>query len=261
MLYSGHNTNPAFDLHYSWTGWPRQGTRLPPEPDAHVFARLAQAWSGDGLTVESRAWTPQKAQFTFAATPAVNPVLLAARAKGRLQHALREAGAPARLSRKVSVRAMGHNVTETVINYVRDQLAHVELADARYRDLLARHAIDEPDVDLSRPSETDSGRYWYNLHVVTVTASRYRVGGAGFLSGLRQAVLATAKQGGHEVKAVAIMPDHVHAALRGNVTVSPADAAVGLQNATARVAGCRLWADRYYVGTFGEYDLRAIDVA
>ena len=29
------------------------------------------------------------------------------------------------------------------------------------------------DVDLSAPTETSHGRYWYNLHVVLVTTERY----------------------------------------------------------------------------------------
>jgi hypothetical protein len=45
-----------------------------------------------------------KIQLTFSTTPAVSPVFLAGRAKGRLQHALRQAGAAfAGSSRQVSV--------------------------------------------------------------------------------------------------------------------------------------------------------------
>ena len=255
--YTGHNLTPAHDLHHSWTGWPSSGS-LPPLPAPPLLDALASAWHGDGLELESHAWTAADAHLTFRAGPDIAPVLVAQRAKGRLQHALRKAGTPVDFSRKVSVRSLGHNITPTVERYVREQLEHADLADPRCRATLAAAAVADASVDLAVPSETNSGRYWYNLHVVLVVAKRFRIGGADFLGRVREQALRAAAACECRVKALAIMPDHLHAALRGDVARSPAEIAIALQNATTHAAGCRMWQDGFYVGTFGEYDLGAV---
>jgi len=75
-------------LAYSWTGWP-QSEPLPPEPGAEFLAALDEAWSRDGLHRISHRWQPHMVQITFDAAPDVAPQTIAARAKGRLDHALR----------------------------------------------------------------------------------------------------------------------------------------------------------------------------
>jgi REP element-mobilizing transposase RayT len=55
------------------------------------------------------------------------------------------------------------------------------------------------------------------------------------------------------------MPDHLHAAIRGNIKQSPQEIALAFQNNLAYIMGqVRLWTPTYYVGTFGEYDMWAI---
>jgi len=55
------------------------------------------------------------------------------------------------------------------------------------------------------------------------------------------------------------MPDHLHAAIRGNIKQSPQEIALAFQNNLAYVLGqVRLWASTFYAGTFGEYDMWAI---
>ena len=75
-------------LAYSWTGWP-QSEPLPPEPGAEFLAALDEAWSRDGLHRISHRWQPHMVQITFDAAPDVAPQTITARAKGRLDHALR----------------------------------------------------------------------------------------------------------------------------------------------------------------------------
>ena len=60
------------------------------------------------------------------------------------------------------------------------------------------------------------------------------------------------------IAALSVMPDHLHMALRGNIEWSPAEIALVFQNGLARAAGCRVWQDWYYAGTFSEYDLDVI---
>ena len=293
--YSIDNLDPVHRLHYTWTGWrgaaparpagseppgqivwpeaefvPLAGKRtagmpvkaesaaFPPLPPAPFLTSLAAAWRADGLAPIAHNWQPNTIQFTFQAAPHVAPALFTQRVKGRLQHALRQAGFPVAFSRKVGMRTIGENLTETVINYLREQLERADLADARYRATLAEQAHEDAAIDLSAPSETHSGRYWYNLHLVAVTDRRYRVGREDYLQKLKPAVFGVAGETSCRVKALAIMPDHVHVAMRGDIGKSPVELGVAFLNGMAAAAGCRLFQDRFYVGTFGEYSLRAV---
>ena len=156
------------------------------------------------------------------------------------------------------MRAIGANLSAEVVGYVRAQLAHADLADPRYRATLAAQAIEDGAVDLAQPSETNSGRYWYNLHLVMVLDARYRIGREDGLLRLRPAAVQAARDGGCRIKALAIMPDHVHVALRGNVETAPSNTGLGFQNALAQAVGCRAFQERFYVGSFGEYSLDAV---
>jgi REP element-mobilizing transposase RayT len=255
--YSTHNLKPPHDIHYSWTGFPADSAFPATLPEG-LIASLSTEFTTDALELESHVWSSDAIHLTVAASPDVAPVWVAQRLKGRLDHALRSRGSPVSFSRKVSLRAFGHNRTPVVEHYVRDQLKHVDLADPRYRETLASVAINDPAIDLSEPAISNHGRYWYSLHLVFVVAGRYRVGERGFLDRLRECVMGVSGNLGCALKRAAVMPDHLHLALRGNPTLAPSEIAVGLQEATAAVAGCRLWEESFYVGTFGDYDFRAI---
>jgi REP element-mobilizing transposase RayT len=255
--YSTHNLRPPHDIHYSWTGWPSD-SQLPETAPTGLTDVLSDALKSDALELESHTWSADAIHLSVAASPDCAPVWIAQRLKGRLDHALRKCGSNTSFSRKVSLRAFGHNRTAVVDRYVRDQLDHVDLADPRYRQTLESVAVNDPTVDLSAPAVSSHGRYWYGLHVVFVVASRYRVGEQRFLDRLRARIRDASAGKGCALKRVAIMPDHMHLALRGNPKLSPAEIAVGLQEATAEVAGCRLWDDEFYVGTFGDYDHGAV---
>ena len=55
------------------------------------------------------------------------------------------------------------------------------------------------------------------------------------------------------------MPDHLHAAIRGNQTHSPDKIVSAFQNNLAFGLGqVRIWEDTYYAGTFSEYNMEAI---
>ncbi len=62
---------------------------------------------------------------------------------------------------------------------------------------------------------------------------------------------------------LAVMPDHLHAALRGTIKEAPADLVFAYQNNLAHMLGQgRIWNDGFYVGSFGEYTTHAVrDVA
>ncbi|MBJ7259865.1 MAG: hypothetical protein JHD33_10040 [Chthoniobacterales bacterium] len=176
-------------LAYSWTGWP-QNDPLPPEPGADFFAALDEAWARDGLHRISHRWQPDIVQFTFEATPDIAPQTITARAKGRLDHALRAHGWRSGLARKVALRSLGDNTLETVLAYIATQLDRADLADPRYVQSLADAAWSDGDVDLSEPLASNHGRYWSNLHLVAVTDERWPVGREDFLAKIPAAVRA-----------------------------------------------------------------------
>ena len=207
--------------------------------------------------MELRA-APEIIQILFSAAPTMSPVRFCQRVKGRLQHALRKAGLPVHFSRKVSFRSLGENTTPVVENYIREQTRKEDFADRRFREIMRRFTVVNKGVDLQKPSESNSGRYWYNLHLVLVAANRFRITEPEILGQIRDAALAAALEHGHRIAALSVMPDHVHMALRGNISCSPAQVALEFQNSLALAAGCRVWQDGFYVGTFSEYNLDII---
>ena len=240
------SSHPAFHLRYGWMAWPSVGTTLSAPPDYPVAE-----WEHDGLHLLEHAFTPHEIRLVVSAGPDLAPVDVARLLKGRLQHAMRKAAVPVNFSRKVALRAIGHNTRVVVERYIRNQLRQTELADSRYRDALQRHSFAQREVDLAQPSETNSGRYWFNLHVVLVTANRFRMGSevAGRISTACR-LPAVAK--------CAVMPDHLHLAVKADPAKSPTHVARSFQELTATATGMLgFWLDTFYVGTFGEYGMEA----
>ena len=257
-IYIAHNLHPAYQLRYGWTAWPSAG-EFPAQPPPLFLKELSARWEKDGLRILEHGWKPDEIKFTFSAKPEVSPVLLAARAKGRLQHALRAAGKSVKFSRKVSLRSIGHSTRETIEGYIRTQLKREELADPGYVDRLKSQSIFDQSVDLSQPTRTNSGQYWYNLHLILVVAERYRLGWEVKPDSMPALCRGIAQKKGYKISTLSIMPDHLHLALRGNIDHSPEDIALAFQNNLAYKLGqCRIWEDNYYVGTFGEYTMRAV---
>ena len=155
----------------------------------------------------------------------------------------------------MSVRALGSNTTEVVTNYLRGQLAHADLADPRYRASLAAASEEDPAVDTATPAETDSGRYWYALHMVLVTQGRSRIGREDFLPRVGPGIRAWCAETGGRMKSLAVMPDHVHLLVCAAPARAPVELAEGCWRTANRAAGCRLYSDRVYVGSCSEYSL------
>ena len=256
-LYIPHNLTPACCLRYDWTGWPTAGTALPPQTAA-IAHDVAGLWKQDGLRLLEVHATPEKVQLLFSVTPQTSPVFFCTRVKGRLQHALRKKGTPVDFSRKVSFRSLGENITREVQGYLRKQVGKEGFADPRFEKVMRAFTMVCDNVALAALSESNSGRYWYNLHLVLVVADRFRITNPEKLGQLRDAAFAVAAESGYRIAALSVMPDHVHMAVRGNIECSPEIIALAFQNGLARAAGCRMWQDGYYVGTFSEYDLDVI---
>ena len=257
-FYLPHNLHPAYHLRYGWTGWPSSGP-LPPLPPPGLLDSLAHAWETDGLRLVEHRWGTSQIQLTFSTTPQTPPQLVAARAKGRLQHALAHAGCDARFARNFAVRAIGDNTRAAVEAYVRGQASRSDLADPSLVRLLDAYRIVDPNVTLASPVPTGSGRYWYVLHLVLVVAARDRMGNRETLAALRNMALRLGRAKGIGIADLSFMPDHMHAVVRPPPGMSPEVVALAFQNNLAWAAGkCRVWEDTYYVGTCGEYTMGAV---
>ena len=98
---------------------------------------------------------------------------------------------------------------------------------------------------------------------MAVTGGRWRIGREDFLPKVTSAVRAWSERlaAGEAartrpgVHSLAVMPDHVHLAVRGPSGQSPDEIAGGLREALNRVAGCSLFDARVYAGTFSSYPL------
>jgi REP element-mobilizing transposase RayT len=257
-LYCAADLHPAYQLRYGWTGWPSQAP-FPSDLVARLLPDLAPDWEKDGLRVLESSLAPDQLQLTVSTTPQVSPVTLAARVKGRIQHSCRRAGAAIDFSRKLAVRSLGDPTRGQVEAYVRGQVPKEALADERLREVLDSLTLTNPVVDLSQPTETHSGRYWYNLHLVLVVSKRYRLGEAATLAQIREGVLRIGARKGYALSTAAVLPDHLHLALRGAIAQAPEEIALSLLNNLAYLLGQRPWWQAgYYAGTFGEYSMAAI---
>ena len=108
-----------------------------PWPATISSPSLIAAWATDGLRRIAHRWQPDLVQFTFEAPSNISPELVAGRAKGRLDHALRKTGWRHGLSRKVALRSLGENTLDVVLRYIATQLDRADLADPRYVSSLA----------------------------------------------------------------------------------------------------------------------------
>jgi REP element-mobilizing transposase RayT len=257
-VYLPADLRPAYQLRYGWTGWP-SGAPFPTDLLARLLPEVAPEWEKDGLRLLESSLAPDQLQLTLSATPQVDPVTLAARVKGRLQYHGRRRGSPIDFSRKLAVRSLGDPTRAEVEAYVRNQVPNEQLADERFRELLAAFTVVNPEVDLSAPTETNSGRYWYNLHLVLVASERYRVGEAATLAKIRDTALRVCAKKGYVASALAVLPDHLHLAVRGALEQAPEAIALAFLNNLAHALGQRPWWQAgYYAGTFGEYGMAAV---
>ncbi|MDA1051533.1 MAG: transposase [Planctomycetota bacterium] len=256
-LYDIDNANPAYHLRYSWTGWPAGGSFA--TCPTSLLETLADGFAKDGLRLLEHRWTPELVQLTLSSSPTVSPAMLAQRVKGRLDHAIRQAKLSLPFSRKLAVRSLGENRRVDVEKYIREQVSRERFVDTGFEQKLKSYTVVNSNVDLVVPTASARGRYWYNLHVVLVTQARHRIADVNQLCVLRDTCDKIAEKKGYAISSLSLMPDHLHVALRGNIEHSPAEIGRCFQNNLAYAVGnSRLWADGFYVGSFGEYNMDAV---
>ncbi|MFZ2654649.1 MAG: transposase [Victivallales bacterium] len=254
-LYEPHNLSPAYRLRYNWTGWIDDSSSFP-ENISGILSSISPFWEKDGIHLLEHKIKNNAIFATVSSKPSLSPVLICSRLKGRIQHSCREEGSPVRFSRKLSLRCIGENTADEVTGYIAKQVAKEELADERYREILQKYTEVKRSLDLSDPRQTKSGMYWYNLHFVLVVSGRYRIENEESFEKLKTCSFKIAEKKGYEIKALSVMPEHLHVALRGNIEQSPEEIVLAFQNNLAYVMGMLyFWEFNYYVGTFGEYDM------
>lgn len=258
-IYTSENCRPVHNLRYDWTGW----FKAPPPSNPQVrsaIARCLPKWHEDGFDDLRSSTDAATVQILATVQPHVSPTFFTQRIKARLQYALRDANAANAFRRKTAFRTVGDNTRTTVSKYVGNQALNSDYADPRFKDYLGHFVVEGSGVHLEAASETARGRYWYNLHLVIVVEDRRHpvTRNENFLK-LRRTCDAIAEKKGYRISNLAIMPDHVHVALRGELTQSPEDIALAFLNNLSYVMGYnRCWSWEYYVGTFSEYTVRAI---
>jgi REP element-mobilizing transposase RayT len=257
-LYTPASVRVTHVLHYDWTGWTSENQPFP-LCTAEAIRAAAPLWKSDGIVLKEWRVRTDSVQILCAAAPEISPVLFTARAKGRLQHALRQAGTPVKFSRKVAFRSLGENIRDAVEGYLGKQVRKEGFVDPRFVKKMEAYTVVREEADLSTPVATHSGQYWYNLHLVLVVAGRRRIVDYPRLAAIRDAGLRIAKAKGFLLKSLSVMPDHLHVALRGDVVQSPEEMALSFMNNSAFLLGRnRIWGDECYVGTFSEYDLATV---
>jgi REP element-mobilizing transposase RayT len=256
-FYEPTADNGAHCLHYSWTGWP-SGELFSRTPEELIHA-TEQMWQRDGLQLLEARWSPEQVHILFASDPTLSPQFVASRAKGRLDHAIREASLSLPFSRKVSVRSLGSNTRRDVETYIERQVQREGFVDSRFEHALEELVYVNDNVDLSQPATSSHGRYWYNVHLVLVTEHRWRMKDLATMQRVHDSMLAIASKKEHAISRLSVMPDHLHAALRPSIATSPLELAFTyLNNLTYMLNLGRMWQEGYYVGTFGEYTTHAI---
>jgi len=257
-IYTSNQADPAYCLRFSWTGFP-SGRFFTGLPSPELLHEIAPLWEEDGIRLLENYWSDEKIQLTFSTKPAVSPVVIAQRAKGRVQYALRKANTPQKFSKKLSIRSVGNNTTKDVTEYIRSQVENETYIDPKFAQKMRQMTVIDPTVDLSIPSRSAHGRYWYNLHVVLVTAERHNVFDIDALELTRDGCFRIANRKLYRLSGVSVMPDHLHLALRGDYNKSPEEIALEFKNNLAFLHGQQaIWNSGFYVGTFGEYNMQAI---
>lgn len=259
-IYTPQSVRPVHDLHYDWTGWFKDAHPGLPHGLHRAIEDCRAPWQSDGLTLDTWQASGERVQCLFTASPDVTPALCANRAKGRLQHALRQHKTPARFSRRVGFRTLGDNTRTIVEQYIARQAQKSDYVDPRFKAFLGGFTAEDGQAMLEAPYAGAHGRYWYNLHVVLVVADRgVPMTRHENFQKVRDTCFRIAAKKGHTLAAVSLMPDHLHLALRGNIEHSPLEIGLGFLNNLAFVLGYnRCWSEEFYVGTFSEYDLRAV---
>ncbi len=254
-IYTADNISPAWQLDWSVTLFWRE----PPWTEDWLDA-VREALEPDGIRVLAhRFLDADRSQFVVSTLPAVKPIEVIQRLKGRLQYIVRERW-PKAFRRNYDLHSTGSTCREKVEDYVASQLQHHAVEDPRANGALADLQWISPDVDLSAPRFSSHGRYRCNLHLVFVRAGRWRETRVAYLEATREMTRRASAAKQHLLSRIGLLPDHLHLTLGFDLDERPIDVALSYMNNFAYVydmqpvlmLGC-------FLGTIGEYSLQGIE--
>jgi REP element-mobilizing transposase RayT len=227
--------------------------------EASWLADLTHALETDGISLIGHRFSERRvSQFSLSSPPAVPPVRIVNRVKGRLQYLVRER-LPKAFQRNYALRSYGAATRQGIEGYVAAQLEHHAMADERVQTLMSRFQVVHPEVDLSRARSTAHGIYWYNLHAVLVHRERWAEIREDVLEKVLQMIQRVCRAKRYVLSRAGILPDHIHLALGCPLETAPADVALAFLNNLAYVHGMKaVFQYGAYVGTFGEYHQGAV---
>lgn len=252
-IYVPANCHAAYQLNWALTVFWNKNA-----PANDWLTALQAATEPDGIRILSHRMDRPDVSFFFVSTkPHVQPQLVPARIKGRLQHLL--GSGPSPFQRNYALRSIGAATRETIDQYLATQLEHHPLADPRVQAELAQYQVHQAQVDLSGWRRTSHALFAYNLHLVLVHDFRWRTVQHEVLQSHHDILLKSSTAHGRLLSRAAILPDHIHVALGCGIAESPESVALSYLNDLA--AGCGntpLFMHSFYTGTFGDYDRGAV---
>jgi len=253
-LYTSSNCKPAYQLRWSLALF--CSVELP--PIKAWLSQLSEAVERDGVRVLDHDQQNTVLFFLLSTKPTATPPEIVKSVKGRLQHILQRS-APKAFRRNFSLSSIGEASREVIEEYVASQLGHHPMADPRVEARFKDFQFVFPDVDLSAEQFSSHGRYVYCLHLALVHEARWREVREKQLSITRDMFFKAARDKGHKLSRLALLPDHLHATLGCRFNESPEEVALGYMNNLAFAHGMKpIFCNSYYVGTFGDYDMGAI---
>ena len=251
--YTASSCTPAYQLRWSLALFPNS----PMPPTESWLAPLNSSLENDCIRVLQGSTSPKGALMLLLSTqPLVKPDFIVQRTKGRLQYLLRQQNITWR--RNFRLTTVGDGNSATVEKYVEQQLEHHKLASERSQRNLADVCWSDPLVKIEEPIYSSHAQYILGLHAVLVHIQRWSTVDPEFLQITQRGILKTAAKYDCRVSRIGILADHIHATIRFHHELAPGELALSLMNNIAYLHGMRVWADSYYVGTIGPYDMNVL---
>lgn len=250
------NCQIPFCLRYAFSTWTTLNLSVNTLQD--VIQRTEALLALDDLKLLEHRISENQIQFLLSARPSHSPVHLTKVTKAKLVLAFSQENIYKSLTREFALRSVGENTTRDLEHYLREQVNRRTFVDDRFADSLRPYSK-EYDIDLEKCAATKYGHYWYDLHLVLGTNDRYDVALPEVWHEIVQASESWHQEQGHRLKAISLLPDHVHLLLRPNLNTSPYLVGEGLIERLNQVKIMRnIYHSTFYVGTHGIYAMNAI---
>lgn len=221
---------------------------------------LRESTENDSIRILGHQFAgPATSQFAISTTPHVSPQQVVQRIKGRLQNLLKHSR-PRAWRRNFAIRSVGHVSRTMIERYVASQVDHHYGNNQLLKKQLHELQVENAEIDLSTPSGTTHGKYWYNLHIVLVHRERYEERQFQILGRVRAMVLSSARAKGYLLSRAGILCDHVHLTLGCPFEIAPIDVTLGFLNNLSYVYGMKpVFQFSGFIGTFGEFTHNALN--